>query len=175
MNINFLLFVLFFSKIFLSIQICEEGKNNCMKCDYRTKLCFKCEKAFLVPDDKGGCEGYKKCIIGNNYCLNCEENNYICKACEEGYLPDENGGCSNTNNCEISENGKCIRCKENFILTGDVNPFCKSINSEDLKNCEKFNQKFAIYEKCEENYFLNKGDHRDIEIENCYESAFGIC
>ena len=118
---------------------------------------------------------YKKCIIGNNYCLDCEENNYICKACEEGYLPDENGGCSTTNNCEISENGKCMRCKENFILTGDVKPFCKSINSEDLKNCEKFNQKLGICEKCEENYFLNKGDHRCIEIENCYESAFGIC
>ena len=178
MTKNILFFILFLLKISFSIQNCEEGKNFCSKCDYRTKLCSKCEKEFLTPDENGGCEGSKKCILGNNYCLDCEKDGYLCKICEDGYSPDENGGCSNTKYCEISENGKCIKCKEDFILIGDKNDnfiWCKSLNSEDFKNCEKLNQKNGLCEKCKENYFLNKGDHRCIDIENCYESIFGIC
>ena len=176
-NLILFIFLLLFKKIF-SINNCEEGKNNCIKCDYRSKLCSLCDKEILVPDQNGGCQGAKKCKLGNNYCLHCEEKGFLCDICEEGYFPDENGGCTNTNNCEISEKGKCLKCKENFILIGNISEnfiWCKSKNSEDLKNCEKFNQKKGICEKCIENYYLNKGDHRCIEIENCFESSFGIC
>jgi hypothetical protein len=172
------IFLLFLFKLIISAQICVEGQNLCAKCDYRTKLCSKCERDNLIPDEYGGCEGAKQCKIGKNYCLNCDEEEHLCKKCEEGYTPDENGGCSNTNNCEISEFGKCIKCKSDFILIGDSNQnfnWCKSLNSEDLKNCEKIDQKTGLCQKCEENYFLNKGDHKCIDIENCYQSTFGIC
>ena len=169
---------LFFLKIFFSIQYCEEGKNNCIKCDYRTKLCSICDRNILIPDENGGCEGARKCSIGNNYCLYCEEDGQLCKTCEEGLVPDENGGCTNTNFCQISEQGKCIKCKEDFILIGDNTKnfnWCKSKNSEDLKNCEKFDEILGICQKCDENYFLNKGDNKCTKIENCFQSSFGVC
>ena len=177
-NLYFIM-ILYLIKFNFSIQKCEEGKNNCFKCDYRTKLCSICDRDFLIPDEIGGCKGAKKCVIGNNYCFSCDEDGYLCKICEDGYFPDENGGCSNTNNCEISDKGKCIKCKENYILIGDNNNskfiWCKSLNSEDIKNCEEFNQNKGICEKCHENYYLNKGDNKCIDIEDCYESSFGIC
>ena len=171
-------FLLFVLKLFFSLQYCEEGKNNCIKCDYRTKLCSKCDREILIPDENGGCEGAKKCSMGNNYCLYCDENTHLCQTCEEGYVPDENGGCTNTNYCQISEQGKCIRCKEDFILIGDNSQnfnWCKSKNSEDLKNCEKFDEKLGICQKCSENFFLNKGDNKCTTIENCFQSSFGVC
>ena len=170
-------FVLFSLIITISGQVCEDGKRNCTKCDYRTKLCGKCDKDILIPDENGGCKGIKECIIGNNYCLSCKLDN-LCEKCEEGYFPDAIGGCSNTDNCEISKNGKCLKCIENFLLIGDVNDkftFCKSLNSEDFKNCKEFNQTKGFCGKCEDNYYLNKGDHRCIEIKNCFESSFGVC
>ena len=173
----FLIIFLKLSLISFSFQSCEEGKNNCLKCDYRTKLCAKCDKDFLVPDENGGCEGFKKCSLGHNYCNLCDDDGILCQICEGGYVPDENGGCSKTDNCLFSENGECLKCKENYILIGDSKTFffCKSINSEDLKNCEKFEEKTGICQKCEENFYLNKGDHRCSTTENCYESIFGIC
>ena len=170
--------LLLFTKILFTIQICEPGKNFCKKCDYRTKLCSKCDRDILVPDDKGGCEGAKACSTGNNYCLNCEDDGHLCKTCEEGYIPDENGGCTYTNHCEISIQGICIKCIEDYILIGDSTKnfiWCKSKNSEDFKNCEKFDQKTGKCEKCEQNYFLNNGDHRCIDIEKCSQSSYGIC
>ena len=169
MSKNKLFFFLFYLKIVFSLQNCEEGKNFCIKCDYRTKLCAKCDRSILVPDENGGCQSAKKCYSGRNYCLNCDDDGELCKVCEEGYIPDENGGCANTNNCEISEQGICIKCLENFILIGENTQnmvWCKSKNSEDFKNCQKIDLKSGKCEKCEENYFLNKGDHRCIDIEN---------
>ena len=64
MTNNLFILLLFILKISFSIQICEEGKNYCFKCDYRTKLCSKCKKDILVPDENGGYEGAKKCKVG---------------------------------------------------------------------------------------------------------------
>ena len=165
----------------LSIPNCEEGKNNCTKCDYINQLCIKCNKDIFIPDENGGCKGAKKCNIGINYCQECQEDSSLCKICEEGYFPDENGGCTYTNNCEISYKGECIKCKSNFILIGEntyLNEgfiLCKSINSPDFKNCEEINIRKGICSKCKEGYYLNLIDNRCSEIEHCYESSYGQC
>ena len=39
--------------ITFSQPICEEGANNCAKCNYLTNLCFKCEKEIYAPDENG--------------------------------------------------------------------------------------------------------------------------
>ena len=162
----------------LLIPSCEEGKNNCLKCNYINKLCAKCIKDIYSPDENGGCEPGKKCIIGKNYCNECDESGNKCKKCEIGYFPDENGGCSYSDNCEISEKGICLKCLDNFILTGkNINNnflLCKSLESEDLKNCE-FYDIYGICLSCKEGYYLNKGDKRCIQTENCFESSFGKC
>ena len=157
--------------------ICEEGLNHCTSCNPITKLCVKCDKDVFIPDENGGCQNSKKCILGNNNCLECSNENHLCKTCEEGYLPDENGGCSYTNNCEISYRGKCLKCKDNFIFVGldDGIQICKSLNSEDLKNCQDVNKEKGICEKCEDGYYLNYGDKKCTKIEYCSESSFGIC
>ena len=181
-DINFSKLLYFIFVIILNTiisQKCEEGKNYCIKCDYRTNFCAKCQKDIFGPDENGKCEGIKKCSVGNNYCLVCEETQKLCKTCENGYIPDENGGCSYSNNCDISLNGKCLKCKEDFVLTGEnsENNFilCKSKFSDDFKNCEEINSKKGICEKCQENFYLNKGDNKCIQIENCFESSFGLC
>ena len=159
-------------------QFCQKGVNYCSTCNPITNLCIKCEKEIYIPNEEGGCSYSKRCILGNNNCLECTENN-LCKNCEEGYFPDENGGCSYSDNCIISEKGKCLECKDNFILIGsDLNggiQICKSLNSEDLKNCQKINVEKGICEKCIEGYYLNEGDRRCSKTENCYESSFGVC
>ena len=164
-------------EIFLCDPSCEEGVNNCTSCNPITKLCIKCDKDVLIPDENGGCTNSKKCELGMNACLECNEENNLCKTCEEGYFPDENGGCSYTDNCEISYKGKCLRCKENFTFVGmDTSiRICKSLNSEDLKNCENIDTEKGICQKCEEGYFLNIGDKKCTKTENCSESSFGIC
>ena len=179
-KINIYLFILTIKQA-IFFPFCQEGKNNCTKCNYMTDLCIKCNKDIFIPDSKGGCEGAKKCLLGNNYCKECEEDSKLCKICEEGYFPDENGGCSYTNNCEISSHGECIKCKDNYILIGentylfDGFILCKSINSEDFKNCKEINKRKGICTKCKEGYYLNKGDNRCSETENCSESIFGKC
>ena len=182
MSKNFIiLFFLILIEQEISVPFCEEGKNNCTKCDYITQLCIKCNKEVLSPDNNGGCEGAKKCVLGNNYCQECKIDNRLCAVCEDGYFPDENGGCSYTSNCEISYQGECIKCKDGFILIGentylfDGFVLCKSIYSQDFKNCEEINKRKGICSKCKEGFYLNKGDNRCIEIENCYESSFGEC
>ena len=175
-----LIYLIFIIKT-ICIPICEERKNNCLKCDYINQLCIKCSKDIYAPDKNGGCDKAKKCIIGNNYCLECEENSELCKICEEGYFPDENGGCSYTNNCEISDKGECIKCKNNFIMVGENTYLfegfilCKSIFSQDFKNCDTINLRKGICSKCKEGFYLNKIDNRCIETENCLISSFGKC
>lgn len=154
---------------------CEEGKNNCLKCNPVTNLCYKCDKNILTPDDNGGCGKANKCILGNNYCAACNEEETLCKECDEGYFPDENGGCSYVSNCEISYKGECLKCIEDFILIGDNIKICKSLFNEDLKNCEKINYLKGVCEQCSEGYFLNKGDKKCTLIENCFESSLGLC
>ena len=181
MSKKFILLIAIYVTI-LSQPICEEGINNCVKCNYLTKLCSKCEKSSIyIPDENGGCKGAKQCTIGKNYCNECSENGDLCQICSDGYFPDENGGCSYTANCAISEKGECIECINNYILIGqssyknDNLKICKSMNSEDFKNCEEINEEKGICSKCKEDYFLNTGDYRCIKTKNCSESNFEIC
>ena len=175
-----LLFLILIVKI-ISFPICEEGKNNCTKCNYITQLCLKCDKDVLIPDDNGGCEGAKSCRVGKNYCEECQDDSYLCKKCEDGYFPDENGGCSYTGNCEISDKGECKKCKDNFILVGENSYLnqgfilCKSSNSQDFKNCEEIDYKKGICSKCKEGFYLNRIENRCIETEHCLESLFNVC
>ena len=164
-------------EILLCAPNCEEGVNNCKSCNPITKLCVKCDKDVFIPDENGGCTNSEKCILGMNGCLECNDEEKICKSCEEGYFPDENGGCSYTDNCEISYRGKCLKCKENFVFVGiDTSiQICKSLNSDDLKNCASINTEKGNCDKCEEGFFLNLGDKKCIKTENCYESSLGIC
>ena len=168
------IFILIIGKFF-SFPFCQVGLNFCKYCNPITKLCEKCENNVLIPDNNGGCIGQKKCILEYGHCLECQEDAYICKICEEGYFPDENGGCSYSNNCEISYQGNCIKCKEYFILVGVEIKICKSLYSEDLKNCEVINKVSGLCRECKENYFLNNGDKKCIDLEYCQQSSFGTC
>ena len=170
-----------FINIVISNPICVGGQNHCLRCNTITNLCIKCDKDIYSPDEKGGCRNSKKCRVGYHNCLECKEEGNLCKLCEEGYFPDENGGCSYTPNCEISYKGECIECKDNYILIGideylnEGIKICKSLNSEDLKNCKRVNMTKGKCIECKEGYFLNSGDNRCSDIENCYESIFGTC
>ena len=172
-------------KISLSLTSCIYGENHCSRCNPVSKLCVKCDKNIYVPDNKGGCENSHKCIVGENKCLECDESGKLCGQCLEGYFPDENGGCSYTGNCEVSYEGECLKCKENFILIGEKSYYfnyedrklkiCKSIQDDDLKNCQEINKSNGLCEKCIEGYYLNSGDKKCSKIENCYESTFDVC
>ena len=115
--------LLFISKIFLLLTLCQEGINNCLKCNPIKKLCIQCIKDIYIPDEEGGCRNSEQCKPGKNYCNMCNSEGNLCQICEDGYFPDENGACSYTDNCEISEKGKCIKCKDNFILIGEENNY----------------------------------------------------
>jgi len=177
---NFIFFL--FLKLIFSEPLCQEGEKNCLKCNYLTKLCAKCEKEVYAPDEKGGClVGSKKCILGKNYCNECSVQGNKCEKCVEGYFPDENGGCSYTPYCDISERGECLKCLENYILIGE-SPYhsgnmiiCKSLNSEDFKNCEEIDNERGVCSKCAENYYLNSVDFRCTKTQNCSESIFEVC
>ena len=158
-----------------SSPYCEENAKFCSVCNPITKLCEKCEKDIYIPDQYGGCEGRKKCILGNNHCLECQEETNLCRICEERYFPDENGGCSYTSGCKISYQGICLECKDDSILIGNEIKICKLINSEDLKNCEIVNKTNGLCDLCREGYYLNSGDKKCINIEYCLESSFGVC
>ena len=122
-----------------------------------------------------------KCTFGKNNCIECSLEGNLCKICEEDYFPDENGGCSYSANCEISKNGLCLKCKSNYILIGKENYYlggikiCKSLNTEDLQNCESINFENGACFYCKKGFYLNSVDKKCISIENCKESAFGIC
>ena len=175
------LFLILNFHLLLSSPSCIERVNHCGRCNSVTKLCIKCEKSIYVPDDLGGCKNAEICLIGENHCLQCNEEGKLCQKCEDGYFPDKNGGCSYTDNCEISYEGKCLKCTQDFILAGENFYFgeglkiCKSINSEDLKNCDRIDEEKGSCLSCKEGYYLNSGDKKCSKISNCYESSFGIC
>ena len=188
MNYEFILmmfiksFLLIFINIPFSLSSCIQGQNYCDKCNPVTKLCIKCAKDIYIPNEKGGCEYAHKCLVGVNQCLQCDEDNKMCKQCFDEYYPDENGGCSYTNNCELSYRGECLKCKENYMLIGERNndgvktiKICKSLLSEDLKNCQEINESNGICTACKEGYYLNEGDKLCITTDNCNESIFGVC
>ena len=159
-------------------QICKEGTNNCYRCDPLTKLCTKCSLEIYSPDENGGCSPLGKCILGKNYCTECDENHKKCSICDSNTFPDENGGCSFIDNCEVSYHGQCLKCKSNFALIGkadDSFKICKSLNSEDLTNCQSINYETGLCQACEEGYLLNAGDFRCSKTQNCLESTFGKC
>ena len=168
-------------KIWFSISLCIKDKNHCSKCNPITKLCVKCDKNIYVPDKNGGCEKVKEYHFGKNHCNECNDSWNLCKTCIDGYFPDGNGGCSYSDNCEISFEGNYLQCKDNYILIGLNNTFyegikiCKSLFEGDLKNCKIINTERGYCEECKEGYFLNSGDKKCINIENCKESDFDIC
>ena len=178
---KFILTFLLLLKLVNSIPKCLIGENNCTKCNYITKLCSKCSLDIFTPDLDGGCQPSRQCSIGKNYCHECSDNLDTCKKCEVGYFPDMNGGCSYTDNCELSYKGECIQCKNDFVLIGKKSDIknnlllCKSLSSDDLKNCEEINLNNGICTKCKDNFYLNEGDFHCLDIDNCYESTFGIC
>ena len=180
MIVNLFYLITIFNYV-ISEPICLGGQNHCLRCNTITNLCIKCDKDIYKPDKNGGCEYSKTCIVGNHNCLECNEEGNLCRLCEEGYYPDENGGCSYTDNCEISYKGECIKCKDNYILIG-VDDYlnegikvCKSLHTEDFKNCKLINETTGKCSECENNYFLNYGDKRCSTTENCFESVFGSC
>ena len=155
-----------------------ENYNFCSHCNSITDLCFKCEKSgIFIPDKNGGCTGARKCFLGKNYCLECDPDEKLCNKCEENYYPDENGGCSYTEGCEISYLGVCLKCKTNYVLIGRENDLkiCKSIFSNDYKNCKEINFETGFCIECEDGYFLTSEDSKCIKTENCKESIFGNC
>ena len=131
----FLYFIIF--HLLLCSPNCTEGINFCEQCDPLTNLCIKCEANIYIPDENGGCQYSRKCIVGNNYCVKCNEEGVLCEECGKDYYPDENGGCSLVENCEISYKGECLKCSHYFILVGNKYNLkkCKSLNSEDFYNC----------------------------------------
>ena len=171
------LILFFILRIIFCEPYCEENLNNCIKCNPLTNLCVKCEKDNLTPDDKGGCKGKEICKSGKHYCLECDSNDRFCEKCQEGYLPDENGGCSYTDNCQYSYNGECLKCLKDFILIGNRQGLriCKFIYSDDFKYCEKIDFETGLCKSCEENYYLNEGDHHCSKTVHCSASSFGIC
>ena len=168
-------------KVILSEPLCIEGKNNCSICQISNNLCKQCINGLYVPNLNGGCDYIKKCTYGQNYCEKCNNDKDLCLECEEGYYPDEYGGCSYTNNCEISYMGECIKCKDNYILIGQNNileegiRICKSLNSDDFKNCEKIDSENGRCIKCNEGYYLNEVDKKCTTTKSCKESIFGVC
>ena len=155
---------------------CEENKNNCEKCHPLTNICIKCISDNYIPDKNGGCIGI--CIPGKNYCNECDNEANLCIKClDMNYYPDKIGGCSYTNNCESSYNGTCLKCIDNFVLIGENNgiKLCKNKNNEDFKNCKKINNKNGLCSECNKGYYLNKGDFKCIEKENCGFSLLGEC
>ena len=183
MSKYFILILILILEIITSAPLCIVGTNYCSKCHPVTKLCIKCEKDIYIPDDYGGCKNAHICIKGNNHCLECTEEAKLCKKCEESYFPDENGGCSYTDNCEISYEGDCIKCKGDFILIGKTEnntlvneiKICKSLTSEDLKNCEEINIENGKCLQCKNGYYLSNDNNKCTSTQNCDESTFGVC
>ena len=159
---------LFNFQIFISLQ---NNKNNEK---YKNKTF-----SYLLSSNNDSYSN--KCQIGKNNCIVCSQERNLCEICDEDYFPDENGGCSYTENCEISQYGSCIKCKSNYILIGIEDYYkggikiCKSLNTEDLQNCNSINYENGICYYCKEGYYLNSGDKKCIKIENCYQSSYGTC
>ena len=178
--IKYFIFLIISEFILAEEPLCIVSNNHCIKCHPLTKLCLSCDSDIYIPDEKGGCKLARKCTPGNNYCIDCEGEGKLCKKCEEGYFPDGNGGCSYTSNCDVSLQGECLTCNDNFILVGQQFgiirelKICKSLNSENLKNCKRINMIKGICQECEEGFYKNYGDNKCIKSPNCYESVFII-
>ena len=170
---KFIIFLLLL-KAYLSGPTCKKGTKNCSLCNPITDLCIKCEYDVFISDKYGGCKMTKKCILGKNNCIECTNEGNLCKKCNKGYFPDENGGCSYSPNCEISYKGICLKCQENFILNERIK-ICKSIDSEEFRNCEIIDRWDATCEKCKEGYFLSSEDKKCTKTENCKEVIFDKC
>jgi hypothetical protein len=167
------LLLLFIFKAIISDPSCLKGEKNCILCNPLSKLCLQCSYDVYIPDRNGGCQKAEVCALGKNYCNACDEERKICKTCQEGYFPDENGGCSYSNNCAVSYKGQCLECKDNYILNKNIN-ICKSINTEDLRNCESFAED-GTCQKCNDGYYLGSGDKKCTKTENCKESLYEKC
>ena len=175
---KYIIFLIIFTliKIIILYPICTENKKNCAKCHPFTNLCLKCITDNFIPDENGGCIG--KCTPGKNYCNKCDKDNKLCIECEtENYYPDKVGGCSYTDNCESSYKGTCLKCNDNYALIGQNNgiKLCKNKNNDDFLNCKSINSKNGLCSGCNKGYFLNKGDFKCIETENCGYSLLGQC
>ena len=174
-NLDFFLFLILIKYSFPSK--CTEGENFCLKCDNKRELCIECKNEAFNPNKDGGCIGIKKCNIGENYCNKCNIEGNLCELCDVGYFPDNNGGCSYIDYCDISYKGFCFKCIEDFILIGIGEEFkyCKSIYSNDFKNCKTINEELGFCKICEDSFFLGEGDYKCTKTENCYTSNFGTC
>ena len=158
-------------KILSSLPNCINNTNFCIQCNNITNLCEKCQiSEILLPDENGGCKGIKKCLKGKNYCKECDLDSELCKKCEENYFSDENGGCSYTSECEISYKGQCLKCKDNFILIGNHKKICKSLLSEEYKNCLEINEINGYCKVCEEGYELQIEQHKCTKLQLYKES-----
>ena len=172
---NFILFLIINYLEISNAYFCIESKNYCSKCHPLLNQCLICEKEdILIPDLEGGCIGSKKCILGKNYCLKCDDEEKLCVECDNSYFIDENGACSYTDNCKISYRGECLECKDDYILV-EKNKICKSLYSDDFKNCEKINTETGACKECKSGYYLNEGDKKCTKTEYCLESIFEIC
>lgn len=158
-------------------QDCQVNQNFCHQCNPLTNLCIKCQYDVFTPNNSGGCSGIKKCSIGKNFCEECSEEGDLCKTCSEGYSPDSNGGCTYVQNCLVSFRGDCLLCESDYILIGraDGPRICKSLNSDDFLNCKTINNENGHCEQCEEGFYLNDGDKKCTETENCLESVYSKC
>ena len=171
-KIIYFLIIFVIIKNFDSQPICKERENNCQKCNALTNLCVKCSADNYFPDKKGGCE--PKCVTGKNHCNLCNEDETLCKECDPGYYEDKIGGCSYTTNCQNSYKGKCLTCIEDYFLVQE-NGFCKSIYTEDLKNCKTKSNLNGTCVECNDGFFLNEGDFKCSDTKFCYESTYGVC
>jgi len=167
--------ILIFIKFCLLIPSCKEGEKNCIFCNPITKLCVECDKDIYSPDENGGCKLKSQCKLGHNSCLQCAPNENICVNCDLGFYPDKIGGCSYTVHCSISYKGTCLKCDDDYVLIGKEVTYCKSINTEDLKNCKEVNTVNGLCKNCTEGYYLNSLDKKCSKTENCSESLYGIC
>ena len=59
-----------------------------------------------------------------------------------------------------------------FLLTGLEFEWA---NIEDLQNCNRVNTVNSSCIFCKEGFYLNSGDRKCTQIENCYQSSFGVC
>ena len=67
------IFLLQIIALIICEPFCNDFSNFCRYCDILTNLCLKCENPeILIPDEKGGCKGAKKCYSGKNYCIECD-------------------------------------------------------------------------------------------------------
>ena len=66
----------------------------------------------------------------------------------------------------ISDKGEFIKCKDDYILLASNNfqsegiRICKSLNSQDFRNCDNINIENGKCTKWKEDYYLNELDKK---------------